>query len=248
MPRSPDAEAMQQDADDDEENYCSTCFAEQAPVSLRIAMKRDPCSAWISDYNLLIGSCFGSNHNIQYVLNCLISLYAGMYGTKSCKENAESLEGAVGSIMRTLVKLDLQASRDDVDDDNDANRFSRGLRMLNAGWRGLSGSEVIGSPRAALFLLSADYAWLKSHDCVNFAPTVCRDLMLNKPVIWVAAANGTITLRALDYMHRPHELEALDPLSFFENWQVLHCPNGKLRRRHRWQTFVRPQTTHHPTK
>ena len=91
--------------------------------------------------------------------------------------------------------------------------------MLNSGWRGLTGSEVIGSPRAALLLLSSDYAWIRSHENIRISPTVFRDLLLGRPIRWLASSNGTVVVKAFDYIHRPDFLDTIDPLEFFECYQ-----------------------------
>ncbi len=71
---------------------CQECGKLQEVVSLSLALKRDAVSTWISQYSPSIGACFGCNNNCKHVKNSLVSLYAGMYGTKSTRENAESLD------------------------------------------------------------------------------------------------------------------------------------------------------------
>ena len=197
---------------------CVECGNPHEVISLSLALRRDAVSTWISQYSPTIGACFGCNNNCQYVKNPLVSLYAGMYGTKSTRENAESLDQAVGGVFRTLARMEHESSPAPAAE-NDAADFRKGLRMLNAGWRGLTGAEVVGSPRAGLLTLSADYAWVKSHENVDFAPSMCRDILLKKPIRWQADARGTRVPKAFDYINRPPEFLEHDPLYLFENYE-----------------------------
>ena len=154
---------------------------------------------------------------------------------KARRENAESLDNAVAGTFRALAKLDEQDGiarengqctcrarrdrRDQCSVHNDAYYFRKGLRMINAGWHGLTGSEIVGSPRAALLNLDLDYAWLRSHESVAFAPTACLDYLLGKPLGWAATSAGTLVPKVLDYIHRADTLEKHDPLYVCEQYE-----------------------------
>jgi hypothetical protein len=201
---------------------CLECGKPHEVVSLSLALKRDTVSTWISQYSLAIGTCFGCNNNCQYVKNSLVSLYAGMYGTKRTRENAESctsFDQAVGGVFRTLARMEHESAPAPAAADKDAVDFRKGLRLLNAGWRGLTRAEVIGSPRAGLLTLSADYAWIRSYENVDFAPSICRDILLKRPIRWLADARGTKGPKAYDYIYKPPVLMMHDPLYVFENYE-----------------------------
>ena len=65
-----------------EERKCPDCDLQTGLLGLTISLRRDAASAWIAQFNQSISVCFGCNNNCQYVKNSLVSLYAGMYGTK----------------------------------------------------------------------------------------------------------------------------------------------------------------------
>ena len=211
---SPSETKEGQDGSCDAPRLCSECSSPMKIVSFKISLRRDPASTWVAAYNVTLGDCCGCNCNVQYCKNCIVSLYAGMYGTKSTKENTESLANAVNSATRTVARLELDPSLPSNETD-----FKKGLALLNSAWRGHTKSEVVGCPRAGLLCLDMDLAWFMSHECVNLYPTAMRDLLLGQPSGFFASANSRVRVpQAKDYFYRPSCLEELDPLAFFENY------------------------------
>ena len=128
---------------------------------------RRPDSVWVSHFNWMLTMVFGCNHNIQYIMKSVVAYYIGMYESKSNKENRHSLQSAMNSVLKTLMREDLEVKAVTADPEKTPIRsdFANGLRRMNAAWRGHTSTETVGGPMSAIHLLGHN-GWLKSFDTV----------------------------------------------------------------------------------
>ncbi len=212
---------------------CTFCGAIRDIQSIAIDLKRDPASAWFNQCNVPIALAMECNNNVQYCKNCRVSFYCGMYGTKSSKENTEALADAVKEVLRCVRKEEMedyqnehsvvQGPSTELGDPPELMvkpPMLVGLRRLNAGWRGHTGSETIGGPRAALFCLNMLFAWMKSHDNTKVVPAAALALIQGQQLQSTCGSDGkTIIPNIVDFQFKHDDLKEWCLLSFTEEFE-----------------------------
>lgn len=143
-----------------------------------------------------------------------------MYASKSTKENVHSLTGAVQSVTKTLTREE-QARQHAITHNQpieNKSSFSKGLKLLNAAWRGHTGSEQVGAPRAAMFNLGYDGWWI-SHGFAPVSPRAALSFLLGHGLHNSFTIGGHQCVPGvLDYIYRPTE-EPLCYLEFVERYE-----------------------------
>ena len=188
-----------------------------ASRTYQLLRRRDALDMWLTAHNPVMSVALLCNNNIQYVVNACVAFYTACYSSKSQSDNAKLLATCIGAVTRKLRQLDAEAS-DGALQDQALGMFKRGLRLLHAGWYGHSRAEVVGSHRAALFLLGRG-SHLMSHEVVNAGVGQLLDYVEGKRICRAIGEHGLSVPHAIDYVHRPCVCEDLPFLSFRRRWE-----------------------------
>jgi hypothetical protein len=187
--------------------------------------------------NALLTRVFGCNNNVQYVYNCLLAFYIGMYASKSSNENTEGYNKAVAAYEKIAARQDALDARNAVlleagqvpDAKDMMTDFQKGLRRLHSVWNAHTKTEQVGAPRAAFFVLGYD-GWIASRGTVRLGPNAALAYLQDEAMFDVMTVNGTKTPRLLDYVFRPEVLEELSWLEFVRDYDRCRMPSGETDR------------------
>ena len=115
---------------------------------------------WLAQHNVYLSRIFQCNNNIQYVVNPRVAWYMACYSTKQTNEVGTATSDCTTAALRKLHALE---ALEEANTTETVSAFSKGLRLLHAGWHGFTKSAVIGAQRACLFLLGRG-SHLVSHE------------------------------------------------------------------------------------
>ena len=209
---------------------CANCKEKLVLESVTISNTRNLASVWYTQNNHVIQSTLGCNNNVQYIRNFNISKYDGCYITKSTKENANSLSGAMAGVHRALRRehQNLNALlQNDSGSETKETDHRTGMRRVNSAWRGNTASEIIGAPMAGLLCLAKDkspWPYNRSHDSVHIAPKAGLSFLLGNRISQRVSITGSATCpNFFDFLFRPPTLDHLEAFEFFENYERVQC-------------------------
>jgi hypothetical protein len=157
------------------DDACAECGAK---TLVSFMLRKTAGSAWMPQANALLTRVFGCNNNVQYVYNCLLAFYIGMYASKSSNENTEGYNKAVAAYEKIAARQDALDARNAVlleagqvpDAKDMMTDFQKGLRRLHSVWNAHTKTEQVGAPRAAFFVLGYD-GWIASRGPSGWGPT-----------------------------------------------------------------------------
>lgn len=182
----------------------NNCLPEDGPIfkstKIEYETKRSLHSMYIGKHSSAVLQTYGNNGNVQLIGNPEISLYVSNYTSKkSSTESRAALTGCVQMVSRRLERLkqkQLALARKNGANDNRSDSspvaektaeekrkevFALGLGNLHAGWKGLSGSTLVGAQLAHFYGLGYG-SHMFSHKFVNAAVPAIADLIDGKPV------------------------------------------------------------------
>jgi hypothetical protein len=216
------------------DDCCDECGAK---TLVSFMLRKTAGSAWMPQVNTILTRVFGCNNNVQYVYNCLLAFYIGMYASKGSKENTDSYSKAVAAYEKmatkqnaldaenkALIEAGLVPDLADVLTD-----FQKGLRRLHSAWGAHTRTEQVGAPRAAFFNLGHD-GWIASRQTVTLAPNMAVAFLCDEPLYNVVNWKGTKTPKILDYVYRPEALEHLSWLEYVRDYKRAVMPQGETDR------------------
>jgi hypothetical protein len=216
------------------DDACAECGAK---TLVSFMLRKTAGSAWMPQANALLTHVFGCSNNVQYVYNCLLAFYIGMYASKSSNENTEGYNKAVAAYEKIAARQDALDARNAVlleagqvpDAKDMMTDFQKGLRRLHSVWNAHTKSEQVGAPRAAFFVLGYD-GWIASRGTVRLGPNAALAYLQDEAMFDVMTVNGTKTPRLLDYVFRPEVLEELSWLEFVRDYDRCRMPSGETDR------------------
>lgn len=214
--------------------------------AINLTDKRRAPFSFMTTSNSAISCVTRSNNNIRPVRDHHMSLYLGMYLTKSKRESSDSTSDTIAAIVKYLNRKDApsvagdqnhasgstntssssSSSRDSVPADRDA--FRSGLGLMQCAVRGRTAGEAIGAQMAA-YLVLGGHCFEFSHEFTALPLRQAYALLKGDDINGSVGANGTVYVTYNDYRCRPDELEDMTWYEYSAQYKMVKKSKGVIR-------------------
>ena len=203
--------------------------------------RRDPFS-FITTSNNPIAAITRANNNIRYVRDHHMSVYLGMYLTKSKRVSTDATADSIAAIMkyqsRRAVKRmtdakDIpagvraeQCAASDVKEIIVNTKFKDGLGMMQCAVRGRTAGEAVGAQMAA-YLILGGRVFQFSHDFAPMPLAQAYDYLQGNTIRAVVGRKGGVFSSFMDYAFRPDELNSMCWYEYLSHYRLAKKPKQR---------------------
>ena len=197
----------------------------------RFSPKRNIEDVFMNVHSPVLTKAFASNTNVLAGMNGPVVFYVTGYQAKQQQKEERS---AFTKVSETLCKI---INRQAEEETSDVPPHQQGFRRLLAGIYAHTNAHIMAAPMAHFLSLHGSRFRFLHHS--NFLPVIGIESYLlgenTTGIVRTIAGKSAWYHKAMDYVFRPHELETMSLLNFFQ--QVKSMRNAETKKQGIEETF-----------
>jgi len=188
--------------------------------------KRSLEDAFMNTHNPVITTLLGCNNNVIVGMNGASAFYVTSYGAKGQQEDERKAFEKVSSV---IIKVLQRQEQEGQEEGADLPPSHMGFRRMLAGICTHTCSHIVAAPMAHYLAINGSrFQFSEEHD---FLPAWgLENILLDRPMVMGfrnVKGKQVPQHAAMDYLHRPKDLEELPPYEFYSHYERATKPKGK---------------------